>query len=122
MIKHSNSYNLLERASAIFLALTLVWLTVSTPFIIGSQQTSGDDTSISWSDEDGNEDGSDSSSGGNNVEEKAPPGSNLSEEFLHEWNSASSVYIIISRTHKLYNAEEYVAFHGELHAPPPNAA
>lgn len=121
MIKQRNSYNLLEKASAVFLMLTLVWLTVSTPFIIGSQQTQGDDTSISWSGDDGNDDGSDTSNS-NNVEEKAPSGSNLSEEFLHEWHSSSSVYIIVSRTHKLYNAEEYVAFHGELHAPPPNAA
>lgn len=115
-----NPYNLFQKASAVFLITTLIWLTVSAPFIISTQQAQNDDTSITWPCGDAEEDGCDTS--GNDVEEKAPSGSNLSEEFLHEYHPSTGNTLVKSGNYSRENMDAYTAFHGELHAPPPNAA
>lgn len=99
--------------------LTLLWLTVSTPFIITTQQQEGKTVSANFPVTDSEDDAGDSTS--NNVDEKAP-NTNLSEEFLHEHQGAHFWFLIISQLHKSENAGIYIAFHGELHAPPPNQA
>ena len=116
-----NPYNFFEKAAAVFLIVTLMWLTVSTPFIMSMQQNAGtDDISVSWPCSDADEDNADGS--GNNAEEKAASGSNLSEEFLHEHDFANNYFTISTLNHRQENTDVYIAFHGELHAPPPNAA
>ena len=104
--------------------LVLLWLTVSTPFIVATQQelakqqkTMSVDLPIS-----DNEDDNTDASGNNNVEEKVPGTSSLSEEYLHEHHVAPDFGAILARNYKLENSGTYIAFHGELHAPPPNAA
>lgn len=122
MKQNRKTYNFFQKASAVFLMLTLLWLTVSTPFIIGSQQERDkqeESTSVNLPVNSPEDDSGDSS--GNNVEEKAPSTS-LSEEFLHEHQSAHYWFSIISNSYKSENADVYIAFHGELHAPPPNRA
>lgn len=104
--------------------LTLLWLTISTPFVIASQQEiakhqkalSVDPGASDCADET-NEDG-----GNNSIEEKVPTNTNLSEEFLHEYQATHFFFTVISLYHKLENSETYTAFHGELLVPPPNAA
>ena len=67
------------------------------------------------------EDCSDNAS--NNIEEKVPNSiSSLSEEFLHDHHSGDYSNDIASQNHILENSGTYIAFHGELHAPPPNVA
>lgn len=115
------TYNFFEKAAAVFLIVTLIWLTVSTPFIMSMQQnTATEEISASWPCSDADEDSTDCSD--NNTEEKAPTGSNLSEEFLHEHDFANNYFTINTLTHHQENTDVYIAFHGELHAPPPNAA
>jgi hypothetical protein len=41
MSKSRKSYTILQKASSIFLMLVLFWLTISTPFIVASQQELG---------------------------------------------------------------------------------
>lgn len=117
MQQPTHTYNFLQKAATVFLMVMLIWLTVSTPFIINSQQFQNDDVSATWPCSD--DDGCDTS--GNDVEEKAPAGSNLSDEFLHEHYYATGYTLITSSNHRQENMDVYIAFHGELHAPPPNA-
>lgn len=114
------TYNFFEKTATVFLLAMLIWLTVSTPFIMSMQQIESDDISVTWPCSDVDEDGCDTS--GNDVEEKAAVSSNLSEEFLHEHLHTYAYSILKSGKYSQENMDAYTAFHGELHAPPPNAA
>jgi len=116
------TYNSVHILSSVFMMLALLWLTVSTPFVFASQQQSvsyhqsavgGDSLPV---DEEG------SNPFGNSTEEKTPGGVSLSEEYLHGHHSADYYFHIASYFHKLADAKVYVAFHGEMLVPPPNAA
>jgi hypothetical protein len=124
MRKSKKSYTILQKASSIFLMLVLFWLTVSTPFIIAGQQELGKERkamSVDIPDADNDDDRTESS--GNNTEEKVPVGGNsLSEEYLHEHLLTKDFGAKTTLNYGLENAVPYIAFHGELHAPPPNVA
>ena len=124
MKKNKKTYTIFQKASSIFLMLTLLWLTVSTPFVIACQQELAKQQKTMCIDLPISDDEDDSSdSAGNNIEEKVPAGGNsLSEEYLHEHHVAEPFGAILARNYNLENAGTYIAFHGELHAPPPNAA
>lgn len=124
MSKSRKSYTILQKTSSIFLMLVLFWLTISTPFIVASQQELGKERKAMSVDIplDDNEDDRTESSG-NNTEEKVPVGGNgLSEEYLHEQHLAKDFGAKITLNYGLEDAVPYIAFHGELHAPPPNLA
>lgn len=123
MKKNKKTYTIFQKASSIFLMLTLLWLTVSTPFVIACQQelakqqkSQAADLPVSDSEDETTD------SGSNTIEEKVPAGNNFSEEFLHEHQTTHYFFSITSLYHKLENADTYIAFHGELLVPPPNAA
>jgi hypothetical protein len=123
-MERKKSYTIFQKATAIFLMMTLLWLTVSTPFVMSVQQklakqqkAFATNTPASESQDDATD-----QNGGNSVEEKAPVSSNLSEEFLHEHHASHIFFTVISLYHKLENAGTYTAFHGELLVPPPNVA
>ncbi|MEP7110520.1 MAG: hypothetical protein ABI760_21180 [Ferruginibacter sp.] len=126
MKKSRKAYSIFQKASSIFLMLVLLWLTVSTPFIIATQQdlarqqkAMSVDLSISNSDVDS----TDSSDNNNNIEEKVPvSGNSFSEEFLHDHDNTQDFGAKTARNYRFENSGTYIAFHGELHAPPPNAA
>lgn len=124
MKKNKKSYTILQKASSVFLMLMLAWLTVSTPFIIATQQELAEQQktiSLTLPISDSDDDCSDSS--GNNIEEKVPgSGNSLSEEYLHELHIGKDFGSKITLNYSLENAGTYIAFHGELHAPPPNVA
>ncbi len=121
MKRGKKTYHFLHKAAAVFLMATLAWLTVSTPYIISAQQKQSENSKhVSWSCSDTDDDCNDSSS--NNVDEKAPSGPNLSEEFLHEHHTGHPQAVIIDYNHGHENCGIYIAYHGELHAPPPNQA
>lgn len=103
--------------------LALLWLTVSAPFVLASQQQIAkqdqiaNNTSMPVSEEDP------ANPFSNTTEEKSPNSSNnFSEEYLHEHHSSEYYFSIAQQYHKCENAGTYVAFHGELLVPPPNAA
>jgi len=129
MKKQKKTYSIFQMASAIFMMLALLWLTVSTPFVFASQQKmagqhSSQNIESSFSDNplaDGSEEEANPFS--NTTEEKNPNSSNsFSEEFLHHHHDDSHFFLLFSQLHKSENAGTYVAFHGELLVPPPNAA
>lgn len=104
--------------------LTLLWLTVSTPFVVSFQDEMAkqgislhDSSPVSPDDE------NTSNPFGNNTEEKPASGcsiSSLSEEYLHDSHKAEYHFAVTSSYHKCENADTYTAFHGELLVPPPN--
>jgi hypothetical protein len=122
MKKDSKTYTFFQKASSIFLMATLVWLTISAPFVSASQQELAKQQkihSIDSSATSAEDEAADSDS--NTVEEKVSCNA-FAEEFLHENHI---VHYLSSKTfsyHKLENADSYIAFHGELLVPPPNAA
>ena len=124
MKKSNKPYNVFHKVTSVFLMITLLWLTISTPFVVSFQQEMAKqgfsiDTSspLSGDDEDT------SNPFGNNTEEKPASCSSvsLSEEYhMHDNHKADYLFSIVSTYHKCENADTYTAFHGELLVPPPN--
>lgn len=117
------SYNPGQLASAVFMILALVWLTVSAPFVVASQQAvakqtkSADNSGSAGSEEEA------ANAFGNSTEEKKPSSNNsLSEEYLHDHHTEDDFFAVVSRYQKAENAGIYTAFHGEVQVPPPNQA
>jgi hypothetical protein len=123
MKKNKKIYNPLQLASAIFMILALTWLTISAPFVVASQQDQAKQDMVEKNTNlfSGNEEES-ANPFGNNTEEKAPGNSSFSEEYLHDHHNAGHFFSIALQYHKCENAGTYIAFHGELHVPPPNVA
>ncbi len=122
MKKKTGIYNKLQKVSSVMMILALLWLTVSTPFVYASEQefarhsmSADADVPLTSSDEEANP-------FGNNTEEKAPSSTSFSEEYLHDLHRSDYLFTIVSQYHKCENAGTYIAFHGELLVPPPNAA
>ena len=123
MSKPRKIYNSFHLLSAVFMILALLWLTVSMPFVYASQQKLAKQDKIenTGSPLAGKEEEA-ANPVGNTPEEKAPGGNSVSEEYLHDHHSTDYFFAIISQYHKCVNAGTYVAYHGELLVPPPNAA
>jgi hypothetical protein len=119
---NKKTYTIFHKTSAFLLILTLVWLTISTPFIISFYQELAKQHKMAHSNStlNGNEEET-SNPFGNNTEEKAPnSGNSFSEEYLHIQHINHPYFSKTSQYHKFENADIYIAFHGELLVPPPN--
>ena len=123
-MKRTNKINiLLHKSSAILMILTLMWLTISTVFVLSFNQDMAMQLTMdnSTSPLHGSEDET-SNPLGTNTEEKASGITSLSEEYIH-FQQNNHYYISISaQYHKCENSDTYIAFHGELLVPPPNVA
>ena len=124
MKKSRKTYNVFQLCSAVFIILALMWLTVSTPFVLASQQeqakqhkTEKTTSSLVNSNEEET-----NNPLGNSTEEETPNSTSLSEEYLHTFHIISHFYTEVSQYHKIENSDTYIAFHGELLVPPPNMA
>lgn len=105
--------------------VTLLWLTVSTPFVYASQlQAEEERTLLSHSAQDDADDEQTCTPlGSNTTEEKTCNGINtLSEEYLHADGELFHLAELSLNHTRYHTADEYVAFHGELLCPPPNSA
>lgn len=103
--------------------LTLLWLTVSTSFLVSAQQelaSQGKSSNASFP-LSANEEES-SSPFGSTTEEKAPSGNSLSEEYLHDVDHEEYFRLTSLQYDMRYAPGVYIAFHGELLVPPPNVA
>ncbi|MEE6186775.1 MULTISPECIES: hypothetical protein [Chitinophagaceae] len=57
----------------------------------------------------------------NTTEEKTPSNLNLSEEYVHDHHHHSPTLIsLINGSYEHTHEAIYMAYHGELHCPPPN--
>ncbi len=123
MKNKSKIYSVFQQASAIFMILALLWLTVSTPFVFASQQKAANQGKMenAQSPVTGNEEES-SNPFSSTTEEKNPSSTTFSEEYLHDQHIADHLFLIAKQYHNCGNAGTYIAYHGELLVPPPNAA
>lgn len=125
MKKGFNTYQLKHQFISILMLVTLMWLTVSTPFVYASQMQSEEQHTLlsqSSQDDDSEDEQTCTPLGSNTTEEKTSNSVNsLSEEYLH-LDSELFHLAELSLNHTRYHTvSEYVAFHGELLCPPPNS-
>lgn len=102
--------------------LCLMWLTVSTPFVYSSQleQDKGHKSSSAEMPLAGTEEEAKGPLT-NSAEEKTPKSLNsFLEEYLHDHYKTVDLFSAALQYHKNENAGIYIAFHAELHVPPPN--
>lgn len=122
MKRKSKKYKANKVFPVIFMMMTLLWLTVSTPFVYTGQQQIAkqqmEKSGLPFSD---NEEES-ANPFGNTTEEKTPSSSTFSEEYLHDHSETDHLIISRSQYHKCDDAEAFISYHGELLVPPPNHA
>ncbi len=120
MRKRKTIFSVVNQVAAVCMIITLLWLTVSAPFVQAAQQQAaltamtGGDGSLP-ADEDA------ANPYGNNTEEKAPSGTSFSEEFLHDHHPHHFIGEESLQHFGSGNDDLYTAYHGELLVPPPNA-
>lgn len=120
MKKGQNIFSMFSQISAVCMILALLWLTISTPFVFRAQQKFAKVSQIESNSSVPAEDTESSNPLGNTTEEKAPSNSSLSEEYLH---NCTGHFHLISEELKHFSAahaDTYLAYHGELDAPPPD--
>ena len=124
MKKNKKTYSIFQKASAVFMILALVWLTISTPFVCSFKQEMAKLAKMDNSQSPiGGIEKDNSNPLGNNTEEKTPStGISFSEEYLHDHPSTHYFFAELATFHKSKNSDTYIAYHGELLVPPPNAA
>ena len=122
-----NNFSGFQRASSILMILALLWLTISAPFVLESNQRLAAERSQEASSAPATNDATeeDTNPFSNTTEEKAPSSPNtLSEEYLHH-HDHSQYHRVSLLDASLYihgDAGTYLAYHGELLVPPPNPA
>ena len=122
LMKSTKKDKLSNWLSSIFMMLALAWLTVCLPVVYGAQQDQDSYVATeNLPDENAPEDDSDNPLA-NTTEEKTPNSVNTpSEEYLHDSHAAENYIAVPSTEYKLENVPIYIAFHGELISPPPDA-
>lgn len=102
--------------------LTLLWLTVSIPYVFEAQQKLSlqkNKTETATTTPGNKEDSASPFS--NTTEEKASSASSPSEEYLHNDDSFLNYSIVTQVLHKDFTTPVYNAFTGKLLSPPPEA-
>ena len=124
MPSNKKPYTNFQLVSAIFMMAALLWLTVSMPFVFACQQeqAKGSKTAGMVTPSDSRSEEEAANPFGNNTEEKNPNSSSFSEEYLHDHHTEEHSFSIASSYQKCENAGIYIAFHGELLVPPPDAS
>lgn len=100
---------------AVLLALVLSWLCVSLPFVYEARQQLAQQTD--------SKERLPSNPLSGTTDEKVPPSPNLTinEEYLHTGDYDFSIAPALQNANYMHTHESiYIAFHPELHAPPPN--
>ena len=99
--------------------VALVWLTLSLPFVNASQQqrikeekTAKVNSPLAGNDEETNP-------LTNTTEEKTPP--STFNEYLHEKEELQHPSAELAAHSRSHSADTYIAYHGELLSPPPEA-
>ena len=124
MKTNQKPYSTFQSASAVFMILALLWLTVSAPFVFSSQQQLAKQSkSLSSAvplDNPAEEEVANPF--GNSTEEKTSNSISFSEEYLHDHHLEEHFFSMSSQYHKCENDGTYLAYHGELDVPPPDVA
>jgi hypothetical protein len=117
----SFTYNTRNILSSVLMIMTLVWLTISLPLVTKYQQAVAAEK-ISQHKTDNREKKDAGNPFASTTEEKNPNSSNtIAEEFLHESCFQPEHLPLPVKYNKCIHPAVYVAFHGELLSPPPEA-
>jgi hypothetical protein len=117
----AHTYSLNKLAACIIMMLSLLWLTVSTPFIYEAQKELEKQRHINIQAEDMQEGSEECNPFGNNTEEKTESGSTTLSEYLQYIDELSHMTGTSHKHDCAHSFAVYVAFHGELLSPPPNS-
>jgi hypothetical protein len=120
MKRSKKIFTRLQQCSSIFMMMALLWLTVSSGIVFAAFQKIADsDHTIAFAFNPNTAEEEAPSPFGNNTEEKSP-NTSFSEEYLHHKDHEHTYLSKRAEYHKPENADQYIAFHGELLVPPPN--
>jgi hypothetical protein len=100
------------------MVMTLVWLTISTPFVFADQQTKKEVAEKKGNT--GNK-ADNKNPFSNTTEEKTENSNSTLSEYLHETHWPEHSFIILTTFYKCQSSDLYFAFHPELLSPPPEA-
>ena len=115
MEKRQYRYTFVHKCSSVFMMLTLVWLTLSIPFVYAAQQLQKEKT----------QHGKVSSNNTTNpfastTEEKTQTGANTLAEYLHPPTALPDKHsTTLVNYYKGYPSDIYLAYHPERLSPPP---
>jgi hypothetical protein len=93
---------------------TLLWLTVSTPFVYASHQVQKEHQQQRSGYEDDN-------LFANTTEEKSETGNNVLSEYRHDVHLVERHFIVLSTLYKYHLSQSYLEYYPELQSPPPEA-
>ena len=115
MTRKQSTYSTRQIFSGLFMIATLLWLTVSTPFVFKSQQEQKKEAHSHSKQNDNTNPFS------NTTEEKNESSVSTLSEYLHEPVEVQNNFIVLTTLYKLYSSKIYLAHHPELLSPPPEA-
>lgn len=108
--------------TAIFLMLTLAFLTISLPFVYSARQMIAENKSLHFAfPSDSNEEDTNPLNGA--TEEKVSGGiGSVNEEYLHDTHTSDEYLAALCKEYKIEHHATYIAFYGDLICPPPDHA
>ena len=123
MKKKEASVSLKLKAASVVMLVTLVWLTMSIPFVYKAQQQISKEKIAASQLPAANDDNPSDNPLTNTTEEKCSSSFNsLSEEYLHHHFEENISFSGKNSSDYHHGHEDtYIAFHGEMLCPPPNA-
>jgi hypothetical protein len=92
--------------------MTLLWLTVSTPFVYAGQQVQKENSSKQTGD---------NNPFSNTTEEKSESGVTTLSEYLHECLHIENFSSLVIKFYRAHRSDPYFDFYPELISPPPEA-
>lgn len=122
MKKCPKPYSAVQRISAILMILSLVWLTLSLPIVYQSQQKQSSHQTLSSEVPVNTEEDSNNPLTNSTEEKHSGTTNTLSEEYLHDHHYCDQFLSVNLQKYRGENADTYIAYHGELDVPPPDAA
>jgi len=99
--------------SSLFMMMALLWLTISTPYVFASQQAQQKEIQKQAANTE------DRNPFSTTTEEKNESSVSTLSEYLHDLNSMSHHFIVLTRIYRCHAPDVYYAFPPELISPPP---
>ena len=96
-------------SSSLFMIISLLWLTVSTPFVNAADELAH------------TEQCEDSNPFSSTTEEKNESSVNTMSEYLHDMSQMEHEFTVLAKFYKCHPSDLYFEYHPELISPPPEA-
>lgn len=114
MNKANGTYRARHIVSSLGMVVTLLWLTISTPYVFAAQQAQkAQQTEQKQCDN--------TNPFSNTTEEKNESGVNTLSEYLHDLHLLEHDFSIVKKYYKCYPSNIFIEYHPELLSPPPEA-